>query len=95
MISINDRGLSLSNLDKVLYPSYGLTKVQVLEYYSRMAPFILPHLKDRALTLKRYPHGVTGDFFFEKRCPEHRPEWLETADVPYGENKEHNILSCQ
>ncbi|MFH0976181.1 MAG: non-homologous end-joining DNA ligase [Spirochaetota bacterium] len=86
-ISINNRDLSLSNLDKVLYPSYGLTKLQILEYYSRIAPFILPHLNGRALTLKRYPHGVDKDFFFEKRCPSYRPDWLETADVPYGGNK--------
>jgi bifunctional non-homologous end joining protein LigD len=80
--------MSLSNPGKVLYPANGFTKVQVLEYYSRMAPFILPHLKDRALTLIRYPNGVEGEFFFEKRCPSHRPEWLETANVPYGENEQ-------
>jgi bifunctional non-homologous end joining protein LigD len=75
------RRLSLSNLEKDLYPSYGFTKAHVLEYYRRMAPFILPHLKDRALTLKRYPEGVEKDFFFEKRCPSHRPAWLRTAQI--------------
>ena len=76
--------LSLSNLEKDLYPSYGFTKAHVLEYYRRMSPFILPHLKDRALTLKRYPEGVESDFFFEKRCPSHRPTWVKTAEVSSG-----------
>lgn len=75
------RKLSLSNLEKDLYPSYGFTKAQVLEYYRRISKFILPHLKGRALTLKRYPDGVEGEFFFEKRCPSHRPSWVRTADV--------------
>src|SRR5512137_3021109 len=73
--------LSLSNLGKVLYPACGFTKAQVLDYYGRMAEFTLPHLKGRALTLKCYPDGVERDFFFEKRCPSHRPEWTETAEV--------------
>jgi len=85
-VSINHRSLSLSNIEKVLYPSCGLKKVNILEYYSRIARFLLPHLKDRALTLKRFPQGVGKEFFFEKRCPSHRPDWLETAEVPYGEN---------
>lgn len=86
-ISLNNRTLTLSNPDKVLYPSCGLTKIRIIEYYSRMAPFILPHLEGRALTLKRYPDGVEGDSFFEKHCPSHRPDWLETAVLPYGGNK--------
>jgi bifunctional non-homologous end joining protein LigD len=86
-VTINDRDLLLSNLDKNLYPSFGFTKAKILEYYSLIAPFMLPFLKDRALTLKRYPQGVDKDFFFEKRCPAHRPAWLETAEIPYGDNK--------
>lgn len=82
VVDIVGRRLPLSNLEKDLYPSYGFTKAQVLEYYRRIAPFMLPHLKDRALTLKRYPEGVEKDFFFEKRCPGHRPEWVKTAEVP-------------
>jgi len=74
--------LPLSNLEKDLYPSYGFSKAHILEYYRGIAPFILPHLKDRALTLKRYPEGVEQDFFFEKRCPMHRPAWVKTAEVP-------------
>jgi bifunctional non-homologous end joining protein LigD len=86
-VTINNRELSLSNLDKDIYPSYGFTKTRILEYYSLIARFLLPFLKDRALTLKRYPQGVGHDFFFEKRCPEHRPNWVETAKIPYGETK--------
>ncbi len=75
------RRLPLSNLEKDLYPSYGFTKAHILDYYRRISPFILPHLKDRALTLKRYPEGVEKDFFFEKRCPSHRPAWVKTAEI--------------
>jgi bifunctional non-homologous end joining protein LigD len=81
VVKIAGRRLSLSNLDKDLYPSYGFTKAHILEYYRQIAEFILPHLKDRALTLKRYPDGVEKDFFFEKRCPAHRPAWAKTAEI--------------
>lgn len=84
--------LPLSNLEKDLYPSYGFTKARILEYYRRIAPFILPHLKDRALTLKRYPEGADKDFFFEKRCPGHRPAWVKTAEVP--QEKGEPITFC-
>ncbi len=86
-VSIHNRDLTISNPEKVLYPAAGLTKVKVLEYYSRIARFILPHLKDRALTLKRYPEGVDHEYFFEKRCPSPKPAWVATAEIPYGENK--------
>lgn len=81
---VKDREVSLSNLEKDLYPAYGFTKARVLEYYTRIAPSILPHLRDRALTLKRYPDGADQPYFFEKRCPAHRPPWLKTAEVRYG-----------
>jgi bifunctional non-homologous end joining protein LigD len=81
VIEIAGKRFALSNLEKELYPSYGFTKAQVLEYYRRIAGFIVPHLKDRALTLKRYPDGVEKDFFFEKRCPPHHPAWVKTAEV--------------
>jgi bifunctional non-homologous end joining protein LigD len=80
-VEMAGRRLPLSNLEKDLYPSYGFTKAQVLDYYRGIAPFILPHLKDRAVTLKRYPEGVEKDFFFEKRCPGHRPSWVKTAEI--------------
>ena len=81
VVEIAGKRLSLANLEKDLYPSFGFTKAHILEYYRRIAKFILPHLKDRALTLKRYPEGVEKDFFFEKRCPSHRPPWVKTAEV--------------
>ena len=88
VIEIDGTRLSLANLEKELYPACGFTKAHVLEYYRRMAEFILPHLKDRALTLKRYPEGVDNDFFFEKRCPSHHPAWVKTAELR-RENGEH------
>jgi bifunctional non-homologous end joining protein LigD len=78
------RRLSLVNLEKNLYPSYGFTKAEVLDYYYRISEFVLPHLKDRALTLKRFPEGVEEKSFFEKRCPAHRPAWVATRDIPLG-----------
>ena len=84
IVEIAGRRLPLTNLEKELYPSCGFTKAHVLEYYGRIAGFMLPHLQDRALTLKRYPDGVDKEFFFEKRCPSHHPAWAETAEVSLG-----------
>lgn len=78
---VSGKKLSLSNLEKDLYPSYGFTKAHILEYYRRISTFILPHLEGRALTLKRYPEGVEGEYFFEKRCPSYRPFWVKTAQI--------------
>ena len=83
--------LTLSNLEKDLYPAYGFTKADILEYYRRISPFILPHLQGRALTLKRYPEGVEKDFFFEKRCPSHRPPWVETAEIPQKDGERMTV----
>ena len=80
-VEITGNRLALSNLAKDLYPSQGFTKAQVLEYYRRIAPFMLPHLKDRPLTMKRYPDGAEEEHFFEKRCPSHRPPWVRTATI--------------
>jgi bifunctional non-homologous end joining protein LigD len=81
IVDIAGRQLMLSNLEKELYPSCGFTKAHVLDYYRRIARFIIPHLQDRALTLKRYPDGVEEGFFFEKRCPPHHPAWVPTAEI--------------
>jgi bifunctional non-homologous end joining protein LigD len=86
-VEIAGRRVSLSNLEKDFYPLYGFTKAHVMEYFRRMAPFILPHLKDRALTLKRYPEGVEKDFFYEKRCPSHRPPWVKTKVIPLDDEE--------
>jgi len=90
-IEMAGRRLSLSNLEKDLYSTYGFTKAHVLEYYRLIAPFILPHLKDRALTLKRYPEGVEKDFFYEKRCPSHRPAWVKTAEIPQDDGERMTV----
>jgi bifunctional non-homologous end joining protein LigD len=74
--------VKVSNLDKVLYPKTGFTKGQVIDYYVRISRELLPHLKNRPITLKRYPDGVEGFFFYEKQCPPHRPNWVKTATVP-------------
>ncbi|MFZ0914830.1 MAG: non-homologous end-joining DNA ligase [Candidatus Korobacteraceae bacterium] len=80
-VDVEGKHLKLSNLDKVLYPEAGFTKGQVIDYYVRIAPALLPHLRGRPLTMKRYPNGVSGSYFYEKNCPEHRPEWVQTARV--------------
>jgi bifunctional non-homologous end joining protein LigD len=80
-VEIEGRTLSLSNLDKLLYPQAGFAKGHVIDYYTRVAPVLLPHLRGRPLTLKRYPDGVEGPYFYEKQCPSHRPEWVRTAAV--------------
>ncbi len=80
-IEVDGRTLKLSNRDKVLYPDTGFTKGQMVDYYAAVAPVLLGHLTGRPLTLKRYPDGVRGKFFYEKRCPAHRPEWVQTAAV--------------
>jgi bifunctional non-homologous end joining protein LigD len=89
-VEIDGHRLSLSNLDKVLYPEVGFTKGQVIDYYTRIAPAVLPHLRDRPLTLKRYPNGVEGPFFYEKQSPSHRPDWVQTAAV-YSRHNERTI----
>jgi bifunctional non-homologous end joining protein LigD len=92
-VEIDGRRLELSNLDKVFYPATGFTKGQVLDYYGRIAPALLPHLRGRPLTLKRYPDGAGGPFFYEKRCPAHRPPWVHTEEV-WSEVSEDVIRFC-
>lgn len=81
-VKVGGRELTLSNLDKVLYPDYGFTKAEIIDYYSRIAPVLLPHLQGRPLTVKRYPNGVTGQSFFEKNAPEHTPDWIRRVNLP-------------
>ena len=90
---VEDRKIPVSNLDKVLYPKVGFTKGQVIDYYIRVAPVLLPHLKDRPLTMKRYPDGVGGEFFYEKNCPDHRPKWVQTARV-WSESNDRFMNYC-
>jgi bifunctional non-homologous end joining protein LigD len=94
-IEIQGRQLKLSNLEKVLYPALGFTKQQIIDYYVRIAPAILPHLEGRALTRKRYPNGVDAEFFYEKNAPQHRPDWVKTAPIWSEGNRRmvHYILA--
>jgi bifunctional non-homologous end joining protein LigD len=85
-VGVEGRRLSLSNLAKVLYPAVGFTKGEVIDYYTRIAPALLPHLRDRPLTLKRYPNGVEAGYFYEKNCPSHAPDWVRkerVAEIDY------------
>jgi bifunctional non-homologous end joining protein LigD len=81
-VEVDGRKLALSNLDKVLYPAHGFTKGEVIDYYARVAPALLPHLEGRPATRKRYPDGVDGPSFFEKNAPSHTPGWVRTAELP-------------
>jgi bifunctional non-homologous end joining protein LigD len=86
LIEVEGRELKLSNLEKVLYPEAHFTKAEVVDYYVRVAEAMLPHLSGRTLTFRRFPDGVEGESFFEKRCPSHRPEWVNVAPGP-GDNQ--------
>jgi bifunctional non-homologous end joining protein LigD len=86
-IEVLGRRLTVSNLEKVLYPSAGFTKRKVIDYYVRVAPFLVPHLAGRPLTMKRYPDGVDGEYFYEKNAPKHRPDWVKTAPVYSRHNR--------
>jgi bifunctional non-homologous end joining protein LigD len=92
-VRVGDQELSLSNLDKVLYPASGFSKGELIEWYARMAEVLLPHLRGRPLTLKRYPDGVEAGHFYEKRCPKHRPEWVRTARI-WSDNHNEEIDYC-
>jgi bifunctional non-homologous end joining protein LigD len=90
VVEIEGKHLSLTNLDKVLYPAAGFTKGQVIDYYARIAPVLLPHLAGRPLTLKRYPEGVDKEYFFEKNATKHRPDWVKTAPI-WSEGNQRNV----
>lgn len=92
-VEVEGRRLLLRNLDKVFYPATGFTKGDLVDYYRRVAPALLPHLRDRPLTLKRYPEGVDGPFFYEKRCPAHRPRWVRTEAI-WSEANGEDIEYC-
>jgi bifunctional non-homologous end joining protein LigD len=93
LVRVDDREIELSNLDKVLYPAVGFTKGEVIDYYTRIAPYLLPHLEDRPLTRIRYPNGVAGKGFFEKNAPAGVPPWVrvETLPVP-GSTKDRETI---
>ena len=90
VVEVEGKKLSLSNLEKILYPAAGFAKGQVIDYYARIAPVLLPHFRGRALTLKRYPGGVDQEYFYEKNAPSHRPDWVKTAPV-WSEGNHRNV----
>jgi bifunctional non-homologous end joining protein LigD len=92
-VTVADRTLTLSNLHKVLYPATGFTKGEVIDYYTRIAPVLLPHIESRPLTLKRYPDGVDGKSFFEKNAPSHAPDWVRKVRLPTpGSTKDRDTI---
>ena len=93
-VEVGNRKLSLSNLEKLMYPDTGFTKAQVIDYYVRVAPTMLPHIGDRGVTLVRWPDGVEGQSFFSKRCVDHRPDWVPVALGP-GHSNGEPIHYCQ
>jgi bifunctional non-homologous end joining protein LigD len=95
VVEVEGRELKLTNLDKVLYPKAGFTKGEMVDYYAKVAPAMVPHLRGRAVTLRRFPEGVDDldSAFFEKRCPKHRPKWVKTTTVRAGP-RSGNIDFC-
>src|SRR4051795_761584 len=89
-VDVGGRRLAIAHLDRVVFPGTGTTKGEVLDYYVRVADAMLPHLRDRLLHMHRYPEGVEGPRFWQKGCPEHRPEWLPTAPVGGREEQADN-----
>ena len=99
LVDVDGRQLSLSNLDKLMYPAAGFTKADVIDYYRRIAPVMVPHLAGRPITLVRFPNGVDGQSFFEKNCPSHRPPWVDTVEIMTsgrrsGRNRDELIRFC-
>jgi bifunctional non-homologous end joining protein LigD len=92
-LEVAGKRLSVSNLDKVLYPKTGFTKGEIIDYYIHISPVLLPHLRNHPLTLKRYPNGVDAGFFYEKKCPAHRPPWVNTAKI-WSEGNHADINYC-
>ena len=86
-LEIDDREVRLTNLDKLFWPERGITKGHLIQYYADVAPVLLPHIRDRAMVMKRYPHGAAGEFFFMKRAPIPRPDWIRICPIDHGSEK--------
>jgi len=87
ILTVDRKDVRLTNLRKMFWPELGLTKGDLLQYYASVADALLPHVRDRAMVMKRYPHGVSGAFFFMKRAPTPRPAWIETCGIDHGSDK--------
>lgn len=83
-VELEGKVVKLTNLSKPFWPELGITKRDLIQYYADVAPYLLPHLTDRAMVMKRYPNGAAGDFFFMKRCPSPRPEWIELCHIEHS-----------
>src|SRR5690349_21422256 len=83
-LSVAGKVVALTNLHKPFWPELGITKGDLIQYYADVAPVLLPHLRDRAMVMKRYPHGADGEFFFMKRAPSPRPDWIETCSIEHA-----------
>ena len=92
-VTIGKRKIELTNLEKVLYPEDGIVKAEVIEYYLKIAPTILNHVKGRALTLIRFPDGIHGEMFYQKRRPDWAPDWIEFANLGKEEKKDYIIAT--
>ncbi len=90
-LEIDGKDLALTNLDKVMYPETGFTKGQVIEYYKNISRYILPHIEDRPITMKRFPNGIAGQHFYEKEAPSHTPSWAKTFQVP--SNSKNSVIN--
>jgi bifunctional non-homologous end joining protein LigD len=84
ILKFGDQEVRLTNLRKVFWKSLGITKRDLLQFYADVSPWLLPHIEDRAMVMKRYPNGAEGDFFYMKRAPEPRPEWIEICEIDHG-----------
>src|SRR5207237_6373066 len=84
VLSVDGKEVRLTNLRKIFWPELGLTKGDLVQYYADVAAALLPHVRNRAMVMKRYPHGAAGEFFFMKRAPAPRPEWIETCTIDHG-----------
>ena len=93
-MSVGGQKLSLSNLDKVIWPAAGFTKGEAIDYYARVTDAILPHLRDRPLTRVRFPDGIDGQRFYEKRAPSHTPDWVRTAPLEFGKEGLLHFIVC-
>jgi bifunctional non-homologous end joining protein LigD len=94
-VKLRGRVVNLTNLNKPFWPDLNITKGDLLQYYADVSPLLLPHIKDRAMVMKRYPHGAYGDFFFMKRAPSPRPEWIETCTIDHGNGNIINFPMIQ
>jgi bifunctional non-homologous end joining protein LigD len=94
-VEVNGRVVKLTNLDKLFWPKRGVTKRDLIQYYIDVAPVLLPHLKDRAMVMKRYPNGAAGDFFFMKRAPSPRPNWIEICSIDHSSGNVINFPMIQ